>query len=184
MHIQHSLLALVLGSVCSLAAAVDSSLSVSLHGHVAPIGFSVTPLGWHSGAVPVPMNLVQAGSGEYYLRELAPRKLRMILPAGVGAHMYMYSHAPGTGLRLQHVNDSSQILALNIVGDFGGGVSGMLGGAAYTQASEALELFLPGETTEEITVDMSLHFQTENIDPTQMPGHYVGQVTMVFDQLI
>ena len=183
MKFQRTGLALILSSTCGFSAAFDSSLSFSLHAHAAPPGFSATPMGWTPGAVAAPMNLVQTGNGQYYLRDAQPRRIRLTLPAGIGAYLYMYSGATGTGSRLQHVNDSSQFMYVHAdyttVGYFG---TGRVGGPDNSTPADAF--LATNISAHDDVLDLDFQFQTAAIEATQMPGRYVGQVTMVFDQTL
>ena len=183
MNLSHQLLAICLGSACSMASALDSSLSFSLHAHAAPAGFSATPMGWNPGAVATPMNLIPAGAGKYYLSELQPRRIRLKLPAYTGASVYLYSDVPGAGTRLQHVSDSNKFMYVyadyRYLDYFGGG---RIGGPDTTTPDTAEILFDP-ILFEDFDLDVEFHFRTEAIDAAQMPGRYTGQITMVFDQI-
>ncbi|MEB0140866.1 MULTISPECIES: hypothetical protein [unclassified Undibacterium] len=172
--------AIVTGSVLLSAGvqAADSTITFNLEAYVPPANFSATAEGWTPGVITAPMNVRPDGS----FVESAAKNIRLVVPASVGAKVYMYTDNPGSNAKLTHSNGTDNFGVKVTLSAPGANTINL--NSQHKDPASALALVDKTVNTAGYNELVSMLVSTEVRSPTSPTGRYAGQITMVFDQLL
>ena len=172
--------AMVAGSVLMSAGAqaADSTITFNLEAYVPPPNFSATAEGWTPGVISAPMNARPDGS----FVESTAKNIRLVVPATVGAKVYMYTDNPGSNAKLTHSNGSDNFGVKVTLSAPGANTINL--DSRHADGASAVELVDKAVNTAGYNELVSMLVSTEVRDPTSPSGRYAGQITMVFDQIL